>query len=208
MTIVATFETDPLTEAFLAMGSIVADSRDLYFGFLLRLPGIAPPLSALRDQVAERLPELPVLTRQLVRHYRGSRWEPEIRASLRDRVSAGPPLPDGIYPAAALLRTLPDPDRPNWGLWLLPGQENDWGVCFLVHHAIQDAVGALDTLRTLFGPGSQIESAGRSAVPPVPVGLGAVPAILAGHRRACCRRLRQRNPVTGGLRASASRSTS
>ncbi|MFJ9892279.1 wax ester/triacylglycerol synthase domain-containing protein [Streptomyces sp. NPDC091280] len=139
-----------LTSAFLALGERATDPADLYFGLHLRLHGPPPDLLALRALVAERAARVPLLTHRLTVRPDGPWWEPD---PLFDAAHHVHQLPDGdLAPRSAqsLLSTPPDDNRPRWGLWLQRGDARDWALCYLVHHAVQDATSMLHTLRALF----------------------------------------------------------
>jgi diacylglycerol O-acyltransferase / wax synthase len=180
---VANGNADPMTNAFLAMDAIVADPRDIYIGVQLRMPGTAPPLSALCAEVGEQVAALPALTHVPVQHHGRIFWEPSPDFDLDAHILAGPPLPDtGFHPATALFDDPPDHCRPLWRLWLLPGSGNSWGVCYLAHHALQDAIGVLGTLTTLFGGPGQGMSAAVSR-PRTLAGIAGLPSMVADYRR-------------------------
>jgi len=139
-----------MAQNFLTFDELVPDPGDLYFGFALHMRGRAPAVDWLREQIAVQVPHLPALTHRP----RGQEvWEPDPDFDLAHHVRelAGP------EPAAHPVRTLldgcpPDPDRPRWRLLLLPGTgEDGWTLAYITHHAVQDAIGAVHTLRVLLG---------------------------------------------------------
>src|SRR6266568_3591685 len=175
-------QSNPMTESFLAMGSILDDPRDIYFGFQLRIQGRAVRLRTLRSEIDRQLKALPALTHVPIRRDGHTLWEPSPDFDLEAHVHTGPALPaTGILPAAELLPASPDHRRPPWRMWLLPGSGDDWGVCYLAHHALQDATGMLDTLTTLFGAAPPSAS-GIVPQPGTLAALAAFPSLFAGYR--------------------------
>lgn len=115
-----------LTKTFLTLGTFVADPSNLYFGFHLRMRGPSPGLTALREQVHQRAPGLPLLTHRLAFQDGSSWWEPDPDFDATHHVQ---PLttPDlAPVPAQALLTAPPDTRRPRWGLWLHRADTEDW----------------------------------------------------------------------------------
>jgi hypothetical protein len=159
------------TETFLAMDSLVLHPADPYFGFLLRGAGPVPGLPSLRDQIARRLPALPGLTRRPSTTRQGIVWTPDETFDIDRHVQACPKLDEDLNPAQQLI---PDTgsERPLWGLWLNTTSRNgSWEIYYLAHHALQDATGAIHTLRTFLdadSPGLAEPQPAARTRPPLP----------------------------------------
>ncbi|MFI7123164.1 wax ester/triacylglycerol synthase domain-containing protein [Amycolatopsis sp. NPDC049868] len=142
--------TDFWTRHFAGIDRIIEDPTDVYFGFVLRMRGEAPSLTSLREQVARAVVGIPMLTRRLVDSGGDPTWENEPQFDIDHHVWENRQLAPGVHPARTLFLNRPDPARPRWGICLLSGDDREWAVCYLVHHAVQDAVAALETMRRLF----------------------------------------------------------
>ncbi|XMN04936.1 WS/DGAT domain-containing protein [Streptomyces griseobrunneus] len=141
-----------LTRTFLTLETFVADPSDMYFGFHLRMNGTPPELATLRAQVSRRVQSLPLLTHRLTLRDGHTYWEPDADFAVEHHVRHLADRTLDPRPAQALLDTPPPPDRPRWGLWLQTDGGEGWALCFLAHHAVQDATSMLHTLRVLLGP--------------------------------------------------------
>ncbi|WP_431045350.1 wax ester/triacylglycerol synthase domain-containing protein [Streptomyces sp. P1-3] len=142
---------DFLTKTFLALGNAAPDPSDLYFGFQLRLSGPPPTLDVLRTHVGDRVEGLPALTHRLVSRGGRIRWERDPDFDIAHHVRSFPNTGVEASPAQAVLGSSPDETRPLWGLWLQTDGSEDWALCYLAHHAVQDATAMLHTLTSLFG---------------------------------------------------------
>ncbi|MGW7514386.1 wax ester/triacylglycerol synthase domain-containing protein [Streptomyces sp. NPDC054796] len=170
----AALATDVLTRTFLRLEQHAPDPSDMYFGFLLRMPGTAPSLAALRRHIAPRLAALPALTHRLFLDGDQVRWQPAPDFDLAHHVRTLPPASAAPLTAQALLAPGPDASRPRWRLWLRPGPTtgSGWALYYLAHHAVHDATAMLHTLRVLLDD---------TTPPPPPPPLATEPA--ASRRR-------------------------
>ncbi|MFI6373762.1 wax ester/triacylglycerol synthase domain-containing protein [Streptomyces sp. NPDC050546] len=207
---------NPIDEVFLAMGSrgsrgSVAREAGLTHGQFLRFRGSPPPLSDLYDLLKQRLPVLPGLTHRMTPGPGGPRREPDPgfdpAAHLREEeFPPGTPL-DTVLTALAR-EPLPD-GAPLWSMHLVHGWADDeFAVCFRVHHSAEDGMGASHIVSSLFGdPGLEdgkrrsagvrplvSGSAGELARGTVSVGTGLARALLPAQPwprvpRPCAERL-------------------
>lgn len=146
-------------------------SKVIPTGFFMDLPGTPPSAGALRDRALGRVAELPAL-HQLAAP--GPRWgratalDPARHIRTRDVAPGGAALDAASQELLHL--PLPSGAAPMWDIWLLrtPGQDG-YRLCFRVHHALQDGVGAAHTVTRLLAddPGTP----GPRAHRPVPVTL-------------------------------------
>ncbi|MEU0689281.1 wax ester/triacylglycerol synthase domain-containing protein [Streptomyces uncialis] len=132
-------------------------------GLVLDFSGPAPPTEALRERLAERAPLIGPL-RYVTPAGGGPSWRRP-----RWRPAGGPFVParhlrvrEHADPVAALdevMRApLPGGEVPPWDLWLLRSSTaaDRFRLCFRVHHALQDGVGAAHSTLDLLddqGPG-------------------------------------------------------
>ncbi|GAA4815706.1 wax ester/triacylglycerol synthase family O-acyltransferase [Streptomyces ziwulingensis] len=132
---------------------------DLPVGFLLDVQGPPPSLDALRDLAARRLPHLPALHRLLPR--RDGTIPPAPPTPVGTHVKELLPDPHTPSQAAtghhALNAPLPSKDAAPWDLWLIRGTDpHAYRLCYRIHHALQDGVGAAHTVAALLGgPGNR-----------------------------------------------------
>ncbi|KZB83109.1 hypothetical protein AVL48_36425 [Amycolatopsis regifaucium] len=146
-----TLRVDRLTRSFMYMQHICAPT-DLYFGALLQLRGFAPSVDMLRALVSEHLDTPPVLTHRLASTHDGDlRWERDPHFDLRAHVGELADLAVRPEPAHMWLESDPGRQRPLWRMWLLPGDGDNWGLGYVVHHAAQDGTSMIRTLEQLFG---------------------------------------------------------
>ena len=124
--------------------------------------GPAPADEELLGMLAERMPHMPVLQRQVAGHVlRRPPMQPSDGDALaahlhRVRVPASPEDPAQRYPglAEAVGRVIevrmPD-DRPPWDAWVLTGLPDErWAFVWRVHHSLMDGEGAVATLGHAF----------------------------------------------------------
>jgi hypothetical protein len=146
---------DSLTHTLMEFQHIVRNPADCCVAIFLRLRGTAPDADALRQHVAAYLPRLPALTHRLVPADGGLSWEPDPEFDLAAHIRTLPGTAVAPTTAGEWLTRALEPERPLWRMWLLDGDEQEWGLVYLIHHAAQDAVGMVRTLETLFGQASQ-----------------------------------------------------
>ncbi|WP_168220801.1 wax ester/triacylglycerol synthase domain-containing protein [Streptomyces sp. RFCAC02] len=135
------------------------------------LPGTPPSPEALRTRTLERVGRLPALHQLATpapRWGRATLLDGDLHIRVRD-IAPGRAALDAA--ATELLRTpLPSGTAPMWDIWLLraPGHDG-YRLCFRVHHALQDGVGAAHTVTRLLAddPGTP----GPHAHRPVPATL-------------------------------------
>lgn len=141
---------NPIDEVFLAMDRELG----LVQGQFLRFRGVAPSLDQLHDHVADRLPGLPRLTHRAVTGRRGAFRAPSSRFDLRDHVQelklpAGSSLDEVL--TALVGRPLCE-SGPLWTIHLVHGYADDeYAVCYRVHHGLEDGMGAAHVAAVLFG---------------------------------------------------------
>ncbi|MGW5734109.1 MULTISPECIES: wax ester/triacylglycerol synthase domain-containing protein [Streptomyces] len=141
---------NPIDEVFLAMDQELG----LLQGQFLRFRGQTPTLAELHDHVAKRLPGLPRLTHRAVTDGRGAFRAPCAGFDLRDhvqevRLPAGTSLDEVL--TALVGRPLGE-GGPLWTLHLVHGYaEDEYAVCYRVHHGLEDGMGAAHVAAVLFG---------------------------------------------------------
>lgn len=146
-----TVPADLLGTAFARLGQIAPNPADTWFGLVFRLAGPRPTVDELRARVAARLDRLPRLTERLVARAT-VQWERDPDFDVARHVGTLP-RHTGVLSAHEILAGRPDPARPPWGLWVTDDSEDgeSWRLYYLVHHARQDAAGALRTVMALLG---------------------------------------------------------
>ncbi|MFT7841756.1 wax ester/triacylglycerol synthase family O-acyltransferase [Saccharothrix sp. BKS2] len=140
---------DFMAGAFAALGRFAPDPTDLFIGLVFRLSGPCPSVDAVRERVASRLDRLSPLTERLVPG-EVVRWEPDPDFDLAHHVRVLP-RQEVVAPARAVFAGSFDPARPPWGLWISDNGSGTWDAYYLVHHARQDAGGAVRTAEALLG---------------------------------------------------------
>ncbi|GAA5012370.1 hypothetical protein GCM10023257_69860 [Streptomyces hyderabadensis] len=125
-------------------------ATDTDFGALLRVRGTAPDRDTLRRILAAGVQRAPVLAYRL----QAGRWKPSSDFDIGRHLRHHSLVP-GTEPAEAVpwvkRRTLPD-SAPLWDLTVLDGYRDDeYALCYRVHHAFQDGVAMAATLEALFG---------------------------------------------------------
>ncbi|MET7328399.1 wax ester/triacylglycerol synthase domain-containing protein [Nonomuraea sp. NPDC005650] len=134
----------PLTGSdrlFLGALGTAGDHR-LHIALAARLPGPAPTSGELRRLAADSAARAPVLTYRLAR----GRWAPDPAFDPAHHVVEYRVAP-GRDVCAAVVDAVRDnrlrPERPLWSLMAVHGYAEDEHVlCYRVHHAFQDGVGA------------------------------------------------------------------
>ncbi|MFF7588072.1 wax ester/triacylglycerol synthase domain-containing protein [Kitasatospora purpeofusca] len=128
----------------------------LQIGGAAHMSGPSPGLDFLREHVRGRLEQLPVLGQRITGSGPGATWEadPGFDLTRHVRQLRVVPGPRAASEAVDLLRTLPLPaDAPPWDLWLVHGYaEEEYLLCYRVHHAAQDGLAAIRTIAALFSP--------------------------------------------------------
>ena len=165
----STVPADLLGTAFARLGQIAPDPADIYFGLVFRLGGPCPDVDELRALVAARLDRLPRLTERLVARAT-VQWERDPDFDVARHVGTLP-RHTGVLSAHEVLAGRLDPARPPWGLWIAE-DDDGWRLYYLVHHARQDAAGALRTVMTLLGDDDVPAATGPAGSP------GGWPALL------------------------------
>jgi diacylglycerol O-acyltransferase len=136
-------------------------------GALLRLRGRRPTRERLVDWMAARAPLVPVLAEHLDGPARQERWAPFESFDIARHVHVADDLRSLSAGEWAVNLRVPA-DRPRWGLWLLPGSDDDgedgYTLVYRVHHAAQDGVAAGQTLERLFA--GEAPAAPAVALPP------------------------------------------
>lgn len=148
---VSTVPADFLGTTFARLGQISPEPSDTYFGLVFRIGGPCPSIEDVRARVAQRVARLPMLTHRLVAR-QSVTWEPDPDFDITHHVRTLPPGTEVLTAQALLAGTL-NPARPPWGIWVSPDGDG-WRLFYLVHHARQDAGGALRTVSTLLGDAS------------------------------------------------------
>ncbi|MGW5863138.1 wax ester/triacylglycerol synthase domain-containing protein [Streptomyces sp. NPDC055239] len=150
---------NPIDEVFLDMDQDIG----LVQGQFLRFRGQAPSLEQLHDHLAERLPGLPRLTHRAVTGRRGAFRAPSSGFALRDHVQelslpAGTPLDEVL---TAMVRRPLCESGPLWTIHLVHGYSDDeYAVCYRVHHGLEDGMGAAHVATVLFGTPHQDRTPG------------------------------------------------
>ncbi|CAL9661789.1 hypothetical protein SUDANB145_07018 [Streptomyces sp. enrichment culture] len=128
--------------------TFLAMRRPPVAGFFLDFDGRAPSVAELAGRVAARSGSLPALTR-LLPAGRARCWSPHAAAVDPDAHVRHWHVPDGeraLHDAceALLTRKLPGGAHPSWDCRLLTQSSvtGRFRVCFRVHHALSDGVGA------------------------------------------------------------------
>ncbi|MEV2250778.1 wax ester/triacylglycerol synthase domain-containing protein [Streptomyces sp. NPDC050147] len=141
---------NPIDEVFLAMDRELG----LVQGQFLRFRGLTPSLGELHDHLAERLPRLPRLTHRAVTGGRGAFRAPSSVFELSDHVQemklpVGTPLDEVL---SALVRRPLCERGPLWTITLVHSYADDeYAVCYRVHHGLEDGMGAAHVAAVLFG---------------------------------------------------------
>ncbi|GAB1510511.1 WS/DGAT domain-containing protein [Actinophytocola sp. KF-1] len=143
----STVPADLLGTAFARLGQIGPNPADTWFGLVFRLAGPCPAVDELRARVAARIDRLPRLTERLVARAT-VHWERDPGFDIADHVNVLP-AHTGVLSAHEILGDR-DAARPPWGLWIAEDGDG-WRLYYLVHHARQDAGGALRTVQVLLG---------------------------------------------------------
>ncbi|GGT00067.1 MULTISPECIES: wax ester/triacylglycerol synthase domain-containing protein [Streptomyces] len=143
-------------------------------GFFLDFDGRPPSTTELTRRIVDRAAALPALTRLLpgkrARHWpvRAAALDPGVHVRHRH-------VPEGARALhavceALLTRELPGGEHPPWDCWLLtrPSPRGGHRVCFRVHHALLDGVGAAHSVLGLLADtpadGPPLYAAGRAGV--------------------------------------------
>jgi hypothetical protein len=127
-------------------------------GYILDVDGEPPTLHHLRRRVADRAGALPALHR-LPPSAPAGRWRPTGPPHIATHVRELHVEPEGVggipLEQHVLRRPLPTGDAPPWDLWLVTdGSAKGYRLCFRVHHAAQDGVGAAHTVAALLNDGT------------------------------------------------------
>lgn len=135
----------PLDRLFLRLGTIT--------GFVLDFDGPAPLPEQLAARVIQRASSLPVLNLSPPAPGKHE-WKPHagtLTEAVHVRRSKWPGAEQDLDSAtnAVLRQPMPSDPHPPWDLWLLPSGRRRFRICYRVHHALQDGVGAAHTLLTL-----------------------------------------------------------
>ncbi|WP_433136444.1 phosphatase PAP2 family protein [Actinomadura nitritigenes] len=156
-------------------------------GGVAEFSGPGPTAMRVRALLAERLPDLPRLTRRLRRPGPAgwARWEDagEIDLAWHVRESALPAPGDRRARDALVARLVAEPfgpGRPPWRLHLVRGGGTaPDAVVVLLHRALVDGGGPFDVLRGILDPAGDAPAPGRAAVLPAPAppALAEPPAI-------------------------------
>ncbi|WP_156723598.1 wax ester/triacylglycerol synthase domain-containing protein [Streptomyces apocyni] len=155
---------NPIDEVFLSQGR---DPGPI-LGQFIRFRGNPPSLDVLHKHLADRLPDLSRLTHRPVtdqgRMFRTPSPDFDLRDHLAEReLPAGTSLDEAL--TAVVRHPLPR-DGPPWSLELVHGYETgEYAVCYRVHHALEDGLGAVHVVATLFGDGPQTVSARKGEQP-------------------------------------------
>ncbi|MBY8887053.1 wax ester/triacylglycerol synthase family O-acyltransferase [Streptomyces sp. PTM05] len=199
-----------MTDAFLSLGTLAPTPSDMYFGYHMRVAGAGPDLARLRSHVARRIDRVPLLTHRLTVRDRHAAWEPDPAFDVDHHVRLAPGTGLEARPAQELLDFPVDEARPRWGLWVHRGDGRAWALTYLAHHAVQDAMTMLDTLRILLGAG-ELPVAPAIPVAPTPrrekiTGiLPLVPGVLSTYLpRAASPKFPTPDPVAGRTLGQAS----
>ncbi|MEU1378206.1 wax ester/triacylglycerol synthase domain-containing protein [Streptomyces triculaminicus] len=145
-------------------------------GFFLDFDGPPPARMELAARVLERAQALPALN-DLIRTADGSRWRAGagvLDAAVHIHCRTGLNGPGHVDEAAndLLHQPLPPEGRPQWDLWLLAGSEPEgFRLCFRVHHAIQDGVGAAHSALALLADSATRGPHPHQASRPTPSGM-------------------------------------
>ncbi|MEV6034412.1 wax ester/triacylglycerol synthase domain-containing protein [Nonomuraea sp. NPDC052116] len=134
----------PLTGSDRLFLGELGSARDhrLHIALAARMPGPAPDSWELRRRVAEAATRAPVLTYRLAR----KGWEPDPAFDpachvVEYRVAPGRDVGAAVVDAVRENRLLPE--HPLWSLMVVHGYAADEHIlCYRVHHAFQDGVGA------------------------------------------------------------------
>jgi diacylglycerol O-acyltransferase len=120
---------------------------------------VPPSLADIRRLVAERIDRMPRFRQRLVpaSRWRHTRWQPaevDIDWHVREhRLQAGSGRAGLADFVGQLAEQQLDRDRPLWQVWLVPNVGPAEGsVVAILHHAVADGLGVVDTLRQLFDP--------------------------------------------------------
>ncbi len=152
-----TTQADFLGTIFARLGQIGPDPSDVHFGLSFRVAGTCPSIEELRARVATHLDRMPKLTERLVARATVY-WEPDPSFDIANHVHV---LPRGAAaPSARELLGTVNPMRPPWGLWA-SADDDCWHLHYVVHHARQDAAGAVRTVTALLGDGMTTNGADR-----------------------------------------------
>ncbi|MFD9277851.1 wax ester/triacylglycerol synthase domain-containing protein [Streptomyces mirabilis] len=140
-------------------------------GFILDFEGALPDSHELAARTVRRAVGLPALN-HLLPTQDEKRWRPReqrLDEAVHIRFHTGLPALEDLDAATneVLFRPLPDGPHPPWDVRLLSGQDTGrFRLCYRIHHAIQDGVGAAYTVLALF---SDTEAVGphlhRAALP-------------------------------------------
>ncbi|MEU2563223.1 WS/DGAT domain-containing protein [Streptomyces longispororuber] len=127
-----------------------------YMGVLGILEGPAPSLGTIRDLMADGVRRVPAWNYRVCADNRRV-WEPAHDQDLHRHIHALR-VPPGPAPLERIARALLDAPFPegadNWGVWLVTGWAPDrYAFAARVHHALQDASGALAGLSAVVIPG-------------------------------------------------------
>ncbi|MFC7895495.1 wax ester/triacylglycerol synthase domain-containing protein [Streptomyces sp. NPDC057381] len=139
-----------LDRAFSWAAAQTPSVTDTDFGALLRVRGPAPDRDTLRRIVAAGVQRAPVLAYRL----QAGRWKPSIGFDIGRHLRYHPLAP-GTDPTEAVpwvkRHALPE-NAPLWDLTVLDGYRDDeYALCYRVHHAFQDGVAMAATMEALFG---------------------------------------------------------
>lgn len=126
---------------------------NLQIGGLSSFAGPPPSLAEVRELVASRLDDLPVLTMALHRDGRRLTWVPRPGADLARHVHEWVAEPGGDRAAAdAIMARRLVRDAPPWEFWLVRGYaEDEWAVLFKAHHALMDGASLIEATCRLSG---------------------------------------------------------
>ncbi|GAA0228689.1 hypothetical protein GCM10009527_026440 [Actinomadura nitritigenes] len=157
-------------------------------GGVAEFDGPGPTAGRVRALLAERLPDLPRLTRRLRRPGPPgrARWEDagEIDLAWHVRECALPAPGDRLARDALVARLIAEPfgsGRPPWRLHLVRGGGTaPDAVVVLLHRALADGDGPFDVLRGILDPARDAPAPGRAAALPAPAppALAEPPALI------------------------------
>ncbi|SEP69693.1 Protein of unknown function [Streptomyces sp. yr375] len=146
-------------DQFLYRAARQARNQAGYHGYLLLFHGSPPSVERVRDHVAATAPRVPAWAYRVAERRGRLAWEAvgdaDPRLHVHElRLAAGP---DPVGRAADALLGLPFPETaPDWGVWLVHGWAPDeYGLCYRVHHALQDGMGGAAAVGALFGTGDR-----------------------------------------------------
>jgi diacylglycerol O-acyltransferase len=120
--------------------------------------GGAPPIDRIREDVIDRLPDLPRYTQRLSTPHTGGlhwpSWEQDRRFSVERHVRvAGLPAPGGVDEllewAAEYYSQRLDRSKPLWEMTILELADGRWAIVTKTHHCMIDGVGSVDMATTL-----------------------------------------------------------